>query len=57
MEAKINVFLYAIIEAVGLPCFCEEDERDGLAKVVELEATGADCVHDGSIVDDAGGYF
>lgn len=55
VKAKIYVLLDAIVEAVGLPCFCEEHKRDSLAKVVELETTGADRIHNGCIVDYTGG--
>lgn len=55
VQAEIGVLLDAVVKAVGLPGVGEEDEGDGLAKVVELEAAGADGVHDGCVVDDAGG--
>lgn len=52
MQPEIAVLLDAIVERVGFPGVGEEDEGDGLAKGVELEAAGADGVHDGCVVDD-----
>lgn len=36
VKPKISVLLDAIVKAIGLPGFCEEDERYGLPKVVKL---------------------
>jgi hypothetical protein len=54
MHPSLPILLDTVIEGVRLPGVGEEDEGDGLAKVVELKAAGAHSVHDGGIVDDGG---
>lgn len=56
MHTQICILLHTIVEAVWSPGICEEDERDRLPKVVELQATCTDSIHDGGIVDDPSGY-
>jgi hypothetical protein len=48
-----RVLAHAVVKAVRPLCVDEEDERDGLAKVVKLQTACADGVHDGCIVYDA----
>ena len=55
MHAEVRVLLDAVVEAVRLPGVREEDERDRLPEVVELQAARADGVHDACVVDDARG--
>lgn len=55
MHTHLPILLDTVVETVGLPCLGEEDERDGLTKVVELKSAGTHSVHDGGVVDDLGG--
>jgi hypothetical protein len=57
MHPKIDILLDSVVKAIWFPCICEEHEGDGLTKVIELETAGSDGVHDGGVVDDAGGDF
>ena len=41
--------------ASWFPVFFPEDDGDGFAKVVEVEAGAGDGVHDGGVVDDSEG--
>ena len=52
VHPEIRVFAHPVVEAVRPPRVGEEDERDGLAKVVQLQAARADRVHDGRVVYD-----
>ena len=56
VHPKIGVLAHAIVEAVWPPGVGEEDEGDGLAKVVQLQATRPDRVHNGRVVYDARRY-
>ena len=56
MRPKLRILAHAIVEAIWAPRVGEEDERDGLAEVVQLETARADRVHDGRVVDDARRY-
>ena len=56
MHPKIGVLAHAIVEAVWPPGVSEEDEGDGLTKVVQLQAARSDRVHNGRIVYDARRY-
>ena len=53
VHAKVRILAHAVVEAVGPPRVGEEDERDGLAEVVQLQPARADRVHDGRVVYDA----
>ena len=53
VHPKVRILTHTIVEAVWTPRVGEEDERNGLAKVVQLQATRADRVHDGRVVYDA----
>ena len=53
VHPKVSVLAHAIVEAVGSPRVGEEDEGDGLAKVVQLQTARANCVHDRRVVYDA----
>ena len=56
VHPKIGVLAHAIVEAVWPPGVGEEDEGDGLAKVVQLQAACSDSVHNGRVVYDARRY-
>lgn len=51
MHPQFGVLFDAIIETVRLPSFREEHQRNCLSKVVHLQATGANCVHYGCIMN------
>jgi hypothetical protein len=53
VHPKVRILAHAVVEAVRPPRVGEEDERDCLAKVVQLQTACADRVHDGCIVYDA----
>ena len=53
MRPELRILAHAIVEAVWAPRVGEEDERDGLAEVVQLQTARADRVHDGRVVYDA----
>ena len=40
-----------VIKTIGAPFFCEERDRDSLSEAVDLQAGAANCVHNGSVVD------
>ncbi|RUS25895.1 hypothetical protein BC938DRAFT_471499 [Jimgerdemannia flammicorona] len=46
VQPQRPVFLDPVVEAVRPPRVCKEDDGDGLPKVVELQPTRADGVHD-----------
>ena len=52
VHPEVRILTDAIVEAVWPPSVGEEDERDGLAKVVQLQTARADRVHDGRVVYD-----
>lgn len=51
MHPPLPVLLHSIVEGRRLPGLGEEDERDGLSEVVELETARAHGVHHGRVVD------
>ena len=53
VHAKVRILTHAVVEAVWPPRVGEKDEGNGLAEVVQLQATRADRVHDGCVVYDA----
>lgn len=53
VHPKVRVLAHAVVEAVRPPRVGEEDERDGLAEVVQLQTARADRVHDGRVMYDA----
>jgi hypothetical protein len=53
VHPEVRILTHAVVEAVRPPRVGEEDERDCLAKVVQLQTASADRVHDGCIVYDA----
>ncbi len=53
VRPEVGILAHTVVEAVWAPRVGEEDERDGLAKVVQLQAAGAHRVHDGRVVYDA----
>ena len=57
MHPKPCILRDAIVKAIRLPRLREKDARNGLAEVVQLQSARADGVHDGCVVDDAGGDF
>ena len=50
MHAKVRILADAVEEAVWPPRAGEEDDRDGLAEVVQLQPTRSDRVHGGHVV-------
>lgn len=52
MHPEVRVLAHAVVEAVRPPRVGEEDERDGLAEVVQLQTARANRVHDGRVVYD-----
>jgi DNA-binding NarL/FixJ family response regulator len=52
VEAARRVERNLVLPAVRAPAVAEKGDRDRAALVLELEARGADGVHDGGIVDD-----
>lgn len=53
VRPELRILAHAIVEAVWAPRIGEEDERDRLAEVVQLQTARADRVHDGRVVYDA----
>lgn len=51
VQSNVSVLLDTGVPRVGSPGLGEPDHGDGLAKVVQLQATGTDGVHDGGVVD------
>jgi len=48
-----NILFDSVVKAVRLPRLCEENKRDCLAKVIQLESTRSHSVHDRRVVNDA----
>lgn len=57
MHTKVRVFLDSVVEAVRLPGLGEEDERDSLSEIIELQTASTDGVHDGCVMDHACWYL
>lgn len=52
MKSKISIFLDSVVEAVWSPSVCEEHDGNGLAKIIQLQTTRTNSVHNRSIVND-----
>lgn len=53
MHPEVRILTHAVVEAVWFPRVGEEDERNGLAEVVQLQTTRANRVHDRRVMYDA----
>ena len=50
VHAKVRILAHSVEEAVWPPRVGEEDDRDGLAEVVQLQPARADRVHGGRVI-------
>lgn len=57
MHPEVDILFNSVIEAVRFPIVCKENQRHRLSKVVKLQSTGTNCIHNGSIVNDSCGDF
>ena len=53
MKSMLQISFNLVEEAVRFPCPIPEWNGDCLPKVVELESTASNGIHDGGIVDDS----